>query len=689
MFKSMKLRTKIGVGFGLLIVIAAALGIMGIWSMEHVATDSKMLATEYAPEVALTTEVERTALLAMYNMRGYGLTGEEQYYQTAMQHLRELSERLDDCEALAETAEHLVKLKPSVEGIKREIAVYEGHVGDTVVFTRKLVENRKALDTAAAKLMKNHHEFLTSQNEAMTKEFGEGATQEKLDERLAKITNINDVIDTSNEIRVACFKSQALRDPQIMTDALKLFPKLEALFATLRKTTRVDANITQLANIADAANEYSAAMTDLLESWQGLQGDAKDRDTSGNAILASAEDAAHAGVKATLEIANESAATLATSSLVMLIGTAVAALLSVTLAVLITRSITGPLNRIIAGLSTAVEQTDAAAGQISSASQSSAQGASEQAATLQETTSSVEQMASMCKQSAVNAGEAKGLASAARTSAESGTEAMGRMSTAIDGIKKSSDETAKIVKTIDEIAFQTNMLSLNAAVEAARAGEAGKGFAVVAEEVRNLAQRSADAAKTTADLIEQSTARADSGVQIGQEVGKVLAEIGENNRKASDLVAEIAVSSNEQAQGIDQISAAMGQMNDLTQASASGTEETAAAAEELGNQAEELNRMFQQLVAVVGGSGAARVGTNGSGRARERAGFRSDHAAADAVQKMLGGEKRALAGRQQPPPSPGARREAISGDRARREQREAEELIPMRTTEKASGFDKF
>ena len=212
---------------------------------------------------------------------------------------------------------------------------------------------------------------------------------------------------------------------------------------------------------------------------------------------------------------------------------------------------------------------------------------------------------------------------------------------------------------------------------------------MVAEEVRNLAQRSADAAKTTAALIEQSTARADSGVQIGQEVGKVLTEIGENNRKASDLVAEIAVSSNEQAQGIDQVGAAVNQMNELTQSSASGTEETAAAAEELSNQAEELNRMFQQLVAVVGGSGAAAGGGDGSGRLRERADFRPDHMAAEAVQRLLGGHKRARLAPRQPAAAPAASPEAVSGDQAKREQMEAEKVIPMATAEKASGFDKF
>ncbi len=251
------------------------------------------------------------------------------------------------------------------------------------------------------------------------------------------------------------------------------------------------------------------------------------------------------------------------------------------------------------------EQVTSAATQISAGSQSLSQGASEQASSLEEVSSSLQEMSSMTKQNAANAKEARGLSDGARSSAEKGVESMKRLSEAIAKIKGSSDATAKIVKTIDEIAFQTNLLALNAAVEAARAGDAGKGFAVVAEEVRNLAMRSAEAAKNTANLIEESVKNAEGGVSINQEVLKQLVEINGQVNKVSEVMAEIAAASDQQSQGVTQVNTAVEQMNQVTQQTAANAEESASAAEELSGQSEEMKGMVAtfRLSTVAAGSG--------------------------------------------------------------------------------------
>jgi len=260
------------------------------------------------------------------------------------------------------------------------------------------------------------------------------------------------------------------------------------------------------------------------------------------------------------------------------------------------------LRRLSSSLGEASTQVAAAADQVSSASQQLASGASEQASSLEETSASLNEMASMAKRNSEGAKRANELARVARKSADTGAADMEQMRVSISAIKDSSDDIAKIIKTIDEIAFQTNILALNAAVEAARAGSAGMGFAVVAEEVRALAQRSAAASRETAGKIEAAISKTDQGVQISARVAQNLGEIVETVRKVDDLIAEVATASSEQDQGVDQINSAVSQMDKITQSNAAGAEESAAAAEELKAQSMALHDAVDELSKMVGGA---------------------------------------------------------------------------------------
>ena len=268
------------------------------------------------------------------------------------------------------------------------------------------------------------------------------------------------------------------------------------------------------------------------------------------------------------------------------------------------RSIARPVLAGLRALEDVGHQVAGAAGQVSAASQSLAEGASEQAASIEETGASLEEMASMTKLNADRANEAKALANQTRTAADSGAAEMNSMNQAMDAIKASSDNIAKIIKTIDEIAFQTNILALNAAVEAARAGEAGMGFAVVADEVRNLAQRSAQAAKETAQRIEDSIQKSTQGVQFSTQVAGRLQEIVVKARQVDELLAGIATASREQSEGVSQINTAVSQMDRVTQANAGNSEESASAATELHAQASTLKDTLHQLLELVAGSRA-------------------------------------------------------------------------------------
>ena len=280
------------------------------------------------------------------------------------------------------------------------------------------------------------------------------------------------------------------------------------------------------------------------------------------------------------------------------------------LGVLFSARIANALRETALELGNGSDQTANAAGQVSQSSEAMAQGASEQASSLEETSAALEEITSMIKQNAENANQARIFASNANSSAEKGALAMDKMTQAIDDIQKSSDSTAKIIKTIDEIAFQTNLLALNAAVEAARAGDAGKGFAVVAEEVRNLAQRSAEAARNTALMIEESVAKANNGVVISREVGESLHEIAEFVRKVNGLVDEISTASNQQAEGVEQVNTAVAQMDKATQTNAAYSQEAASIARELSEQAETMRLNVDHLVLMVGGVASVNAGMN-------------------------------------------------------------------------------
>jgi methyl-accepting chemotaxis protein len=277
---------------------------------------------------------------------------------------------------------------------------------------------------------------------------------------------------------------------------------------------------------------------------------------------------------------------------------------------------------VAANLDRSALHTASAARQVSMSSNQLSSGASEQASSVEETSTSLEEMSSMIRATADNAQKAKALASDARTVADAGTLTMAEMVQAMTAIGTSSGEVAKIVKNIDEIAFQTNILALNAAVEAARAGEAGAGFAVVADEVRSLAQRSAAAAKETAEKIEAAILSSRSGFECSARVSESLKQIAEKVNSTDVLVADIASAATEQAQGIQQVNNAMSQMEKVTQSNAASAEESASAAEELDAQAETMKDLVAQLRELVGGQVIAESGSSGM-RAAEPLAHRS------------------------------------------------------------------
>ena len=444
-----------------------------------------------------------------------------------------------------------------------------------------------------------------------------GALARDIDrEHLPGVRHAGRLVSLAKDCRALTLQHLAAADARAMDgierELAALKERIDACAADYGRTVVTAEGRERFGRVAPALRHFRDVRADVLrlhragrdeEARAKLFGEAL---PAFDAMIATVEAVNEYSDRRVLTAASDIDAIAAAARTVTWCGLAAALAVGGVLAVLIARSVNRALTRIAGVLGDGAGQVASAAGQVSGSSQSLAQGASEQAAALEETTSALEEMSSMTKKNAETAQQAAGLSAEAKAAADRGNLAMSKMGSAIDEIQKSAAETSKIIKTIDEIAFQTNLLALNAAVEAARAGEAGKGFAVVAEEVRNLAMRSAEAAKNTSAMIEESVQAARNGVAISADVAKTLAEITGAAAKVSGLVEEIAAASREQSTGIEQVNTAVGQMDKVTQSAAANAEESASAAEELSSQAESLNGVVNELIALVNGAGAAK-----------------------------------------------------------------------------------
>jgi methyl-accepting chemotaxis protein len=437
--------------------------------------------------------------------------------------------------------------------------------------------------------------------------------------QLERLVIIGASVNTSSSYEIRLL-FQELKENPAASD--RMFSFLETLLSNVEKDVQ-RLKGTPFAGMAVAAKEANLRVKELTEGF--LENTRK-----ANALQESVFDGlerAMAGIrKAELEI-NEAFTSQVKGYFQMIAAVLiVVSVLGVGLSLLLARRLSGALDRIIRSLSDASSRITSAAGQVSASGHSLAEGASEQAASIEETSSSLEEISSMTRRNAENTQETnRVMVEEVGPNFRTIGERMARMKEAIEKTVANSDETAKIVKTIDEIAFQTNLLALNAAVEAARAGEAGAGFAVVADEVRNLAMRAAEAAKNTSELIHTSNDRIKEAARLNDQVVESLDVNTALTEKVGKLIDDVAAASQEQARGIDQISTAVAEMDKVTQQTASGAEESAGASEEMNAQAREMSVTVRELIELAEGCGDGEA-QPGSGRRGNRSGAGRDAA---------------------------------------------------------------
>ncbi len=682
MFKNMKLGTKIAGGFAIVLLLTAVLSYISYNGMSTVSdrTDKVADCNAIIQKMVVIRQQEKNFVIRgdhKYVTKVDDLVGEA---VTALNELKGKFDKAQNKAAIDDIIQHANSYKSAFDHyveLAEKKAELVSTIGSLVTSAREVVS---VAETMRAEQKNQFDEILHGKTKAAKSTSGSdsgsataGTLKDKMvDDKLTKADDANRIIKWALECRQH-EKNYILRNDdtyvqKVNDNAQKITKLARAMKSRFRKAE----NQQQTDHVVAAIEVYRKAFGEFVTMTNQQK-------VADEQMVAAARSTIENSQKVVTAQSGQMYSQMSTANTLMIGGAIVAIILGSILALVITRGITKPVNRIIEGLASGAEQVTAASGQVSASSQSLAQGATEQAAAVEETTSSIEEMSSMTKQNAANASEAKNLSAGARDGADKGAEAMARMSTAIEDIKKSSDETSKIIKTIDEIAFQTNLLALNAAVEAARAGDAGKGFAVVAEEVRNLAQRSAEAAKNTSDMIAESVKNADNGVQISQEVTQQFNEITEGIRKVNDLVGEISAASNEQAQGVEQINTAVGQIDQVTQTSAATAEESASASEELSAQAEELKRMVSNLRAIVEGSSANNNTSGHQAAHAAQAGKASGKlGGSDKLWHKIsdGGTKKQAAGQKASSPNQG------------KQQPDPEELIPL-NDEDTSTLAKF
>jgi len=577
--------------------------------------------------------------LTMYAIRGYALSEDKAYLAKGRKELTNVKKHLAAAGALAEKYPKLVQLGKDIETAQAAVTQYEALVNQTEAADGGMDQARAAMDAGAKKFLDACMLVLGNQNRAMDREVAAGAGAAALNERHRKITLVNDVIDFGNTIRVLNFKAQATRDQQLMQSAMPLFKKIDEKLAELDPITRVPADREALEGVHGGADAYQAALEQYMANWGKLRELGQKREAVARQVLDVAQGTANAGIAHTQKIADHASNSLTTATYVMIVGLAVALILGVILAWFTTRNITTPvgaagaavglvaqgdlrvtversmlergdelgemlgdvqkmadnLGNTVREVASAAETVASSASEISQGNQDLSQRTQQQASAIEETASAIEEMTSSVKQNAENSRQANELAKKTATMATEGGESVGRTMTAMEAVTESSKKIADIINVVNEIAFQTNLLALNAAVEAARAGEAGRGFAVVAGEVRNLAGRSASAAKEIQGLITDSVGKVEQGNELVTESGRILGEIITNVKAVADTVAEITASTQEQAQGIDEVNKAVTQMDEGVQQNAALLEEAASSSEQMASAAEELRSQMRQF----------------------------------------------------------------------------------------------
>lgn len=609
---------------GVLIVVAGTIAWLGINGASSINNSLNKIVDEDAAKVRLSARMSQSLIEMHRAEKNMILAADEntmnEYRKEYDNAQTELTDRFNKLKTLVSEA-NKVALEEFNTSAKEFAKISENVQSLTRENSNEKAKNLLRTDArdALLKTEKIFEELIVEINKEIFEEFkNENINTEFLKQKaealsLVSQTNIN-MLKSTRDAGIAILNVKDA-DIKLLVDRSNKF--LEDTYKNLEDLKKItDQNKSKLVNDAlKSVSDYDKIQTEILnlttrnsnqKAFELSSNQGKDAISKARTLI---RDIATDNEKAMDEAKVQSDANYESIRNLNLIVSALGILVAILIAFFMVRQMMNLITNAVVGVSEGAEQVASAATQISDSSQQLAEGAQEQAASVEEVTSSLAETRATVDQNAQNAREADILSKDANDSAKLGYEHIQELTTSMAEINESSRKIANIIKTIDEIAFQTNLLALNAAVEAARAGEHGLGFAVVAEEVRNLAQRSAEAAKSTADIIEQSIEQVRKGNSITSETNKAFEDILDKVKKVGDITGEIALASKEQATGVQQISEAMNQVDQVTQTMASNSEESAAASEEMSAQAVQMKSSIGEVANIFG----IKVDNNNSG----------------------------------------------------------------------------
>jgi methyl-accepting chemotaxis protein len=661
--KNMKIRTKLFAGFALVLLLAVIVGGLAITKMLTITRGATQLSEQVLPSVVTANEVERSLQTAMLAMRTYGLTGEEKHLKDTRENLHLVNGALTKSRELAGKY-NMASLRDATSKAQDGVDGYTRIVEQTAAIQAKMVACRKALNDSAQTLVKACHEYLEDEQTKFDREAHANTAPDKLIERNQKLGRLNEVIDLSNSLRIATSTAQALRDPKVIQDAIPTFDKIDSIIAGIRKETTQQINLDQLDAITAASKAYKAQMAGLMDAWSENDKCGVERTLIADSVLDQAKNMAINGTTGANDTAKESVSSLKTASVTVIVGLSIAVLVGIGLAFFITRSIVTPVHDIVARIqeiakgdltlrtkadgkdeiaemgtcfngfvqklhdaitevSGSSHEVASAATEIAASSEEMASGMKEQATQVTQISSAIEQMSSSVVEVAKKSAEAaNNAADSGKTAQEGGkvvtqtiegmqsiSQAVSASATAVQELGKRGEQIGQIIKVINDIADQTNLLALNAAIEAARAGEHGRGFAVVADEVRKLADRTTKATEEIAQSINAiqtetgeavkrmnaGTEQVKVGVERATEAGDSLGKIVAGAQQVATMIQSIAAAAEQQSAAAEQVSRNVESISAVTKQATEGAGQAAAAASQLSTKAEQLQKLVSQF----------------------------------------------------------------------------------------------